>query len=104
MNLGAPKDYPDVNPLDDPDPFDPTGYYARKAKHRAEMIPYLIALWIGVIIIVAITWIASLENLMTPLIFNILIFGAGLIVGWNFLPQPQFVKNQVDKIRAKFTK
>lgn len=28
-------------------------------------------------------------------------FIAGLIVGWNFLPQPAFVKNAVDKVRAK---
>ena len=25
----------------------------------------------------------------------------GLIVGWNFLPQPQWVKNLVDKVVAK---
>lgn len=36
------------------------------------------------------------------MIVNILIFGAGLIVGWNFLAQPAIVKTQVDKIRARF--
>lgn len=35
----------DLDPLDEPDPFDPTGYYARKDKHRAEMLPYLAAMW-----------------------------------------------------------
>jgi hypothetical protein len=29
-------------------------------------------------------------------------FVIGLIVGWNFLPQPQFVKDNVDKVIAKF--
>ena len=25
----------------------------------------------------------------------------GLVVGWNFLPQPSFVKGWIDKLRAK---
>jgi hypothetical protein len=29
---------------------------------------------------------------------NIVFFALGLIVGWNFLPQPQFVKDIVEKI------
>lgn len=29
---------------------------------------------------------------------NIAFFALGLIVGWNFLPQPQFVKDIVQKI------
>lgn len=29
---------------------------------------------------------------------NLLFFGLGLIFGWNFLPQPQFVKDIVEKI------
>ncbi len=28
-----------------------------------------------------------------------IIFAAGLVVGWNFLPQPQWVKDLMDKIR-----
>jgi len=28
-------------------------------------------------------------------------FGAGLLVGWNFLSQPQFFKNFMDKILGK---
>ena len=28
-------------------------------------------------------------------------FALGLIVGWNFLPQPTFVKGWIDKLRAK---
>lgn len=34
--------------------------------------------------------------------FTILAFAAGLIVGWNFLPQPAVVKAFVEKLRAKF--
>lgn len=34
----------------------------------------------------------------------ILFFVVGLIVGWNLLPQPMFVKNLWDKIKAKVTK
>lgn len=28
-------------------------------------------------------------------------FAAGLIVGWNFLPQPTFIKGWIDKISGK---
>jgi len=28
-------------------------------------------------------------------------FALGLIVGWNFLPQPTFVKGWIDKLRGK---
>lgn len=28
-------------------------------------------------------------------------FGTGLVVGWNVLPQPKWVKDLVDKIKAK---
>jgi hypothetical protein len=33
------------------------------------------------------------------------IFGviAGLLVGWNLLPQPAWVKSLIDKIKAKIT-
>ena len=27
-------------------------------------------------------------------------FVAGLIVGWNFLPQPTFIKGWIDKIKG----
>ncbi len=30
-----------------------------------------------------------------------LFFAVGLIVGWNLLPQPEWVKNLYDKVRAK---
>lgn len=33
-----------------------------------------------------------------------LVFGIGLIVGWNLLPQPTWVKNLYDKVLAKFKK
>lgn len=29
---------------------------------------------------------------------NILFFVLGLVVGWNFLPQPEFVKNAVNSV------
>lgn len=32
----------------------------------------------------------------------ILFFVIGLIVGWNLLPQPLFIKNIYDKIKVKF--
>jgi hypothetical protein len=33
----------------------------------------------------------------------IVCFVGGLLVGWNFLPQPQFVKDLVDKALSLFT-
>jgi hypothetical protein len=33
-----------------------------------------------------------------------LFFASGLIIGWNLLPQPIWVKNLYDKILAKFKK
>jgi len=35
---------------------------------------------------------------MTSFVLGLVV---GLIVGWNFLPQPQWVKNLVDKVVAK---
>ncbi len=37
------------------------------------------------------------------MLWELLIFGAGLVVGWNFLAQPAWVKAQVDKLKAKVT-
>jgi len=34
----------------------------------------------------------------------ILIFGAGLVIGWNVLPQPKFVKGLWDKLVAVIKK
>ncbi len=45
------RDYADPHVLDEPDPFDPTGYYARKAKHRAEMEPYVAACVVATVVI-----------------------------------------------------
>jgi hypothetical protein len=28
----------------------------------------------------------------------------GLVIGWNFMPQPAFVKNAVDAVRSKLTR
>lgn len=36
------------------------------------------------------------------MIIDLLIFGAGLIVGWNFLAQPEFVRKKVEEIKARF--
>jgi len=41
---------------------------------------------------------------MFTLLLYAAIFAAGLIVGWNFLPQPEVVKNWVARVRAKFNK
>ena len=35
-----------MRPDGGPDDYDPTGYYRRKEKHRAEMIPLLVWVWI----------------------------------------------------------
>jgi hypothetical protein len=35
------------------------------------------------------------------ILFGLICFAAGLIVGWNFLPQPEFVKNWIAQLRAK---
>lgn len=37
------------------------------------------------------------------LIALIIAFAAGLIVGWNLLPQPEWVKAIYDRIAARFT-
>jgi hypothetical protein len=31
-------------------------------------------------------------------------FCVGLIVGWNFIPQPQWVKDKIDKLISKINK
>lgn len=38
---------------------------------------------------------------MSSLVFGLLCFAGGLIVGWNFLAQPTWVKNLLDKIRKQ---
>ncbi|MCK5495673.1 MAG: hypothetical protein KAI80_04625 [Hyphomicrobiaceae bacterium] len=50
-NLRESKRKPDID-------YDPTGYYARKEKHRAEMLPYVgacIVISIVLVIIAAVT-------------------------------------------------
>lgn len=32
---------------------------------------------------------------------ELIAFCAGLIVGWNFIPQPQWVKDKVDQLISK---
>lgn len=50
-----PRDYA---PPDDWDEHDPTGYYARKEVHRAEMLPYVGACIVAAIacVLVAVVW------------------------------------------------
>ena len=42
------------------------------------------------------------------MLWDLFLFGAGLVVGWNFLPQPEFVKNAVTAsvawVKAKVNK
>lgn len=38
------------------------------------------------------------------LLESVILFGVGLVVGWNLLPQPLWVKNLYDKVAAKFKK
>lgn len=35
------------------------------------------------------------------MIWYAIMFGAGLLVGWNFLPQPEFIKEFMNKILGK---
>ncbi len=95
---GRPKDYPE--PLDDPDPFDPTGYYRRKAEHRAEMYPYLGWLFVAGLVMIAVVVLKEITMITTV---TLVAFGAGLIVGWNVLPQPAWVKGLYDKVRVKLS-
>lgn len=38
------------------------------------------------------------------ILFILFVFAAGLVVGWNFLPQPEIVRRWVDRIRDRFSK
>lgn len=38
------------------------------------------------------------------MVIAVICFVAGLVVGWNFLPQPEFVKNWVGKVVGLFKK
>jgi hypothetical protein len=35
---------------------------------------------------------------------ELIAFCAGLIVGWNFIPQPQWIKDRVDQLISKIKK
>lgn len=72
-------DDPGPGPLDDPDPFDPTGYYARKAKHRAEMIPYLAGLVVLAVVIVFVRFLILIqENIMFG---DLTTLATGVVIG-----------------------
>ena len=41
-------------------------------------------------------------KMLSFITFNVVVaFAAGLVVGWNVLPQPQFVKTLWDKVTGK---
>lgn len=44
-----------------------------------------------------------LGNIMSTLVLLSLAFAGGLVVGWNFLPQPEWVKAQIDKLKTKMS-
>ena len=93
---GPPKDYVDEP---DPDDWDPTGYYARKAEKAEEILPWLAGLFIASIVIVIVAFIESQrEKLMT---WIIIAFVAGAFVGWN-VPQPAYAKRAQDWVASKF--
>lgn len=45
----APKDYAEE--------YDPTGYYARKTKHREEMLPLLAIIYVLALVCIAAAWV-----------------------------------------------
>lgn len=92
-----PKDYAEPDP--EHDEWDPTGYYRRKAERHAEMEPLLAWLFAATGLIVFVALVVQ-ERTMTMLAIG---FAAGLVVGWNFLPQPAWVQNLVAKAKAKIS-
>jgi hypothetical protein len=46
-------------------------------------------------------WQQNLTDAEVAMLDKILFFGIGLIVGWNVLPQPTWVKNIYEKAIAK---
>lgn len=42
-------------------------------------------------------WLQNLLDLEVAMLDKILFFGLGLVVGWNVLPQPTWVKNLYEK-------
>ena len=40
-----------------------------------------------------------LGEIMSTLFLVSLAFAGGLVVGWNFLPQPQWIQDQIDKLK-----
>lgn len=88
----GPKDYADQ----DPDDWDPSGYYARKTKHREEMLPYIGGLFVASVVIVFLR-ILYQENIM---ILTVIVGVACLFIGWN-VPQPKFARKGENWIRVK---
>lgn len=99
-------DDPGVDPLDPPDPFDPTGYYARKAKHRAEMIPYLVPIVLALPVIVLAAIIFNQENTMFGLSLTTLAIGvlAGIVLVQLYPPSARIGLWIVNKAKALLAK
>ena len=100
MSDRPPKDYADQDQdqVDFEDAWDPTGYYRRKAERNAEMLPYLVALYLLALAIVAGVYFYSLrENVMTG---YIIVGVACLFIGWN-TPQPLYAQKAENWVRAK---
>ena len=47
------------------------------------------------------SWRRNLLDLEVAMLDKLLFFGLGLIVGWNVLPQPTWVKNLYEKVVSK---
>lgn len=91
--IEQPKDY--AEPVEDD--WDPTGYYRRKAEHRAEMIPYLCVLFVAGIVMIVVVVLKEIAMITTAVLVGT---GLGLFVGWA-TPQPKFAQRGEDWIRAK---
>ena len=93
-----------------PEDFDPTGYYKRKAEHRAEMIPILVWVWtlgLGMILFAAaINFFDTYqETLMFGLNLTTLIIGIliGLALVQLYPPSARIGVWIVNKGRAAWT-
>ena len=72
-----PKDYAENQEVDFEDAWDPTGYYRRKAEHRAEMIPYLAGLFVLSLVLVFVR-ILTQENTMFG---DLTTLATGVVIG-----------------------
>ena len=99
-----------MRPDGGPDDYDPTGYYRRKEKHRAEMLPLLAWVWIlglGMVLFAAATQLyhSHKETLMFGLDLTTLIIGilVGLVLVQLYPPSARIGLFIVDKAKAAWT-